>query len=143
MVYRLFIVCCWIGFTCSAWAQEAFLEAHPIDIELDLCLEADSNFTTNAMISCLNTAYMAWDNDLNEHYQLIMDQLSTELQDHLRNSQRSWMAYRDREVEFMMEMYGSFQGTMWKLSIMDRKLEITRKRALELHDYLDVLTFQR
>jgi uncharacterized protein YecT (DUF1311 family) len=115
-----------------AFGQERETEKHPIDIKVEECLSIDSNQSTFGMIDCIRTAY----------YKLHMNTLDTDEQEKLRDSQRQWLVYRDKEFEFIETMYRNMEGTMWKIVEADNRNNIVRQRALELTSYYDTLIFE-
>jgi uncharacterized protein YecT (DUF1311 family) len=125
-----------------AFGQERETEKHPIDIKVEECLSIDSNQSTFGMIDCIRTAMEEWDVELNKYYKLHMNTLDTDEQEKLRDSQRQWLVYRDKEFEFIETMYRNMEGTMWKIVEADNRNNIVRQRALELTSYYDTLIFE-
>ncbi len=113
---------------------------HPITKQLQTCLNAEKNQTTAGMIACTNQAQEQWDKELNTNYSVLISKLSADEKEKLKVAQRNWIAYRDKEIEFARTMYVNMQGTMWRVVLADRQMELTKQRALELKAYLDNLT---
>jgi uncharacterized protein YecT (DUF1311 family) len=113
---------------------------HPITKQLQTCLNAEKNQTTAGMIACTNQAQLQWDKELNTNYSVLISKLSADEKEKLKVAQRNWIAYRDKEIEFARTMYVNMQGTMWRVVLADRQMELTKQRALELKAYLDNLT---
>jgi uncharacterized protein YecT (DUF1311 family) len=126
-----------IFFTNSAYTQE--LSKHAIDIQIENCHRDKANQTTRGMITCEQLGLELWDKELNKTYNELMPRLNREEKEALKKSQRSWIAYRDQEIIFSSRFYTKMQGTMWGLVATSRKREITRARAIELKEYLEVL----
>lgn len=118
----------------SAFAQES---QHPIDVAYDKCLSSAEGQTTSGSIECARAAGVKWDAELNKNYKLLIGLLSPEEQAKLRASQRSWIAFRDSEIEYVNALYGGMRGSMWYSAAADRATNITRQRALELKHYYD------
>lgn len=111
-----------------------------IDQQLKACLDVERNQTTAGMIECTNHAREQWDKELNTSYSLLISQLSADEKEKLKVAQRNWISYRDKEIEFARTMYINMQGTMWRVVLADRQMELTKQRALELKAYVDNLT---
>ena len=126
----------------STWTfgQNNSSDKHPIDLKLEKCLSADSNFTTAGMISCEETARKEWDEELNKNYQLLMSILDSTAKGKLRTSQRQWIEFRDKELDFANQMFYEMEVTMWRVVAAGRRTEIIKQRALELRDYHKILT---
>lgn len=110
---------------------------HAIDSWLKGCMEKDaSTLGTNA---CLAQALARWDKEMNRVYQELNGQLDTERRNALREAQRAWVAFRDRELAWLGGFYGRLEGSMYGSMLVADRVEVTRKRALELGSMLDVL----
>ena len=115
-------------------------EEHWIDKELDACLSIDSNQTTYGMNQCTFEGQQKWDKELNKYYKLLMNKLDANGKTSLKESQRQWIKYRDKEFEFIQYYYLQKQGTMWTNVVAGIKYHFIRNRALELkriHERLD------
>jgi len=109
---------------------------HPIDIELDKCLEGLSG--NSPMANCTYNALEAWDKELNRVYKDLMGYLTDDGKKQLRFSQRQWIAFRDAEVKYLDTMYNrqEFGGSMYIPILAMNKLMITKERVLVLTRYL-------
>lgn len=112
-------------------------DEHIIDKHFRACLDSTENETTIGMIDCAYRAGIEWDKELNKNYNLLIAILSPDEKEKLKNAQRSWILYRDKEMEFATTVYINLQGTMWRIEIANRRTELTRQRALELKIYYD------
>ncbi len=130
------LLCLLILFPSVAFAQTG-KDQHPIDRQFAACLDSAENQTTIGMSGCAVRARIAWDKELNKNYKLVIAKLSKEGQEKLKTAQRTWIAYRDKELELCYSLYGSLEGTMWSNVSANRQAEITRTRALELKGYYD------
>lgn len=128
-----------INFT---FGQEIEPDKHPIDLKVEECLAVGVNQTTIGMIACMQTAMEEWDIEMNKYYKLLMDTLKTNKREKLRDAQRQWLVYRDKEFEFIGTMYGNMDGTMWKIVAADCRNSFVRQRALELTSYYDTFIFE-
>lgn len=111
---------------------------HKIDQELEQCIE--ENGSTQGMVSCTMNAEKKWDNELNKYYKLLLSKLDSTGQSALRESQRQWLLFRQKETTFYMKVYGSNEGTMWRIIIADKHMGLIKQRAVELTEYYEMLT---
>src|SRR5690554_5855150 len=86
---------------------------HHIDKELEDCLNLKENYTTKGMTDCVNSATTKWDIELNKTYKKLLSLLTVEQKEKLKIAQRKWIEYRDKEIEFSIQIYSDMQGTMW------------------------------
>ena len=106
-----------------------------IDIELQKCLDSSENSTTKGMTDCVIQATAKWDKELNKNYQELLTLLTAEQKRKLKVSQREWIEYREKEIEFSNQIYSDIEGTMWIPVSANTKLELTKQRALEILGY--------
>ncbi len=128
--------------TSFTFGQDSQTDKHPIDIKVEDCLAIGSNQTTVGMIACIQIAMEEWDAELNKYYKLLMNNLDINEQDKLRDAQRQWLAFRDKEFEFIGTRYGKMEGTMFNIIEADSRNNIVKQRALELKSYYDILIFE-
>ena len=132
----------------AAYWQEMFLltfggpspasgKEHPIDSWLKDCMPKDPS--TQGTNACLGQALGRWDNEMNRVYQELNGRLDSERRNTLREAQRAWVAFRDKELAWLGEFYGRLEGSMYGSMLAADRVEVTRKRALELDSLLDVL----
>lgn len=133
--YYFLVVCLLFAFPVVSMAQDE-AEKHPIDIALDKCM--DKNPSTQGMVGCLDEAYKKWDAELNKNYKALNLKLNAKQKAALLTSQRKWIEYRDLEFKFQSELYATMEGTMYQPMAVDSRLEIVKKRALDLKSYLDL-----
>jgi uncharacterized protein YecT (DUF1311 family) len=110
---------------------------HAIDTWLTGCMDKDPS--TRGMNSCLGQAYEKWDVELNRVYRELSGKLDMEARAVLRETQRAWIAFRDRELAWLAKFYGGMDGTMYSTMLAADRVELVRKRALTLLSLLDVL----
>ncbi|RUM59398.1 MAG: DUF1311 domain-containing protein [Persephonella sp.] len=108
----------------------------PIDLWLEKCLE--KNLTTMGMLECTGKAYVIWDKRLNQVYRKLMSKLSPKQRKLLRESQRKWLQYRDKEFKFIENFYTG-SGSMARILIAFDKLEFLKNRVKELEQYLSIV----
>jgi uncharacterized protein YecT (DUF1311 family) len=111
---------------------------NPIDKELTECM--DKNPSTKGVIECVDNAYNKWDSELNIYYQKLMDILDENGRATLKEVQRKWIEFRDLEFKNIEEIYSLKEGTMYLPMAALDKMDIVKKRALDLKDYFELLT---
>lgn len=122
---------------CSTSYAQPGKKPYKIDSVLSKCIS--KNNSDPGMSDCLQKAESNWDKELNKYYKLLLAKLDTSAQKYLRESQRQWLMYKDKEVNFFSEVFSKKDGTMWNLFIADKRMQIIRQRAIELSDYYDTL----
>ena len=111
---------------------------HQIDKALDACI--DKNGSTAGMVECTDKAYVAWDKELNKNYTELMRALKLKQKEALRLAQLEWIKYRDLEFKLIDSIYDTMEGTMYIPMRIAAHMEVIKKRALELKNYLDLVT---
>lgn len=92
------------------------------------------------MVDCTDKAYAAWDQELNKSYGKLMRTLKPSQKEALRLAQVEWLKYRDLDFKLIDSIYDPMQGTMYIPMRIDARMEVVKKRALELKSYLDLIT---
>jgi uncharacterized protein YecT (DUF1311 family) len=110
---------------------------HPIDKALDACI--DKNGSTAGMVECTDKAYAAWDKELNKNYVELMRTLKPPQKEVLRLAQLEWIKYRDLDFKVIDSVYDMMQGTMYIPMRIDARMEVIKKRALELKGFLELI----
>jgi uncharacterized protein YecT (DUF1311 family) len=110
---------------------------HPIDKTLEACI--DKNGSTAGMVECTDKAYAAWDKELNKNYSALMQSLKPKQKETLRLAQIEWIKFRDLEFKLVDSLYDTMEGTMYIPMRVDARMEVIRKRALDLKGYLDLI----
>jgi len=117
-----------------AAAQES---KHPLDVWFANCVAQDDS--TAGQRNCYGNAYGLWDKELNVHYKNLMKRLDQNGQKVLKASQMSWLKFRDAESKLADLIVNSKEGTMWLIVGDSDRMELIRKRALELKRYREIL----
>ena len=120
-------------FVCSAQQKPV----HPIDKALEECMDKDPS--TAGMAGCLGEAYDRWDKELNRAYNDLMRKLKPAGKRALRAAQTEWIQYRDKEFALIDVVYSGLDGSMYIPIRVSDRVEIVKKRAIELKDYIDLL----
>ncbi len=110
---------------------------HPIDKALEACI--DKNGSTAGMVECTDKAYAAWDKELNKNYGELMRTLKPSQKEALRLAQLEWIKHRDLDFKFIDSIYDTLQGTMYIPMRIDARMEVVKKRTLELKGFLDLM----
>jgi uncharacterized protein YecT (DUF1311 family) len=110
---------------------------HPIDAWLTACME--QNPSSQGMNGCLGQAYEKWDLELNRVYQELSGKLNAGERAVLREAQRAWIAFRDRELAWLAKFYGGLQGSMYANMLAADRVDLVKRRVMELRSFLDVL----
>src|SRR5260221_6185046 len=110
---------------------------HPIDKALEACI--DKNGSTAGMVQCTDKAYAAWDKELNQNYGELMRTLKVTQKESLRLAQLEWIKYRDLDFKLIDALYDTMQGTMYIPMRIDARMEVIKKRALQLKGFLDLV----
>lgn len=105
-------------------------EEHPIEVKMQQAM--DQNPSTAGQVEAITHALAEWDQLLNRHYQTLINALEPESAAALRESQRSWVAWRDLELKSLNAFYVKMQGTMYVPMAAYAGMNLTRQRALAL-----------
>lgn len=111
---------------------------HPIDKALEACI--DKNPSTSGMVVCTDKASAAWDKELNKNYAELMRTIKPAQKEALRLSELEWIKYRDLDFKLIDTIYDTMQGTMYIPMRIDARMEVIKKRALQLKGFLDLVT---
>jgi uncharacterized protein YecT (DUF1311 family) len=130
----IFVLTC-LSYPMASVAQEQ--AQHPIDKALEACI--DKNGSTAGMVQCTDKAYAAWDRELNQNYGELMRTLKATQKESLRLAQLEWIKYRDLDFKLIDALYDTMQGTMYIPMRIDARMELVKKRALELKGFLDLV----
>ena len=105
-------------------------EEHPIDVQFGK--DVEKNNSTAGLVAAYNKALKSWDKELNKQYQKLMAGLDAEAKASLKDSQRAWITYRDKEIENLSVFYSKVQGTMFRTISAAAITNLTKNRALSL-----------
>ncbi len=114
---------------------------HPIDKAEEQCLSKNS--TTAGMCNCTYAAQVKWDEEMNKYYLLLIKKLNKEEGLKLKEAQRAWIKFRDKEFEFINTRYlEPFEGALYQTIAADEAMEVVKARALDLQTHYDILKDQ-
>jgi uncharacterized protein YecT (DUF1311 family) len=110
--------------------------------KLELKCIHKNNISNSEICSCIIKAHESWDLELNKYYILLKEKLPKEAFEILKESQKEWVIYRDKEFLFISKFYFQVkEGTMWYEVTAQKKKEIVKARTLELKEYYEMLDF--
>jgi len=110
---------------------------HPIDVWFANCVAQDDS--TAGQRNCYGNAYSLWDKELNLQYKNLMKRLDANGQKVLKASQASWLKFRDAEAKLSDLIVNGREGTMWLIVGDSDRMELVKKRVLELKRYREIL----
>jgi uncharacterized protein YecT (DUF1311 family) len=90
------------------------------------CMDKSGGVTAD-MLDCGNKEYSKLDAALNAAYRAASKDLSPEQRNLLRDTQRSWLAYRDSSCSFMSRL--GDRGTMASLTDQSCMMSVTAERT--------------
>ena len=128
---RKFLTVCYFSSLALSNTSEAFKKEHA-QIQNHIEKMVEKNSTTYGMHEALKTEYEELDKLLNKYYNQLMKTLNDEQKIHLRNSQREWLKFRDKEYEFYSLYYHAMGGTMWGLVSSENRNAIMLRRIEEI-----------
>lgn len=133
IIFKIFLPV-FLMFHLSVFAQNE----NPIDSELTACMDKDPS--THGVLKCIDNAFKQWDDELNNYYQKLMDLLDDEAKTKLKEAERKWIEYRDSEFKNIESIYSKKEGTMYLPMLALDKMNVIKRRALQLMDYYQLVT---
>ncbi len=94
--------------------------------------------STQEQVECLIAETACWDSLLNINYKLLMKLLTDIEKDKLRIAQRNWITFKEKEIDFLDQLFSwnpKTKGTIVKLYRVKHIMELTKSRALVLKEY--------
>ncbi len=131
IVLLIALLCC-IAPTFAEAPATASATRHPIDVTVDRLLEEDQS--THGQIRAFGKGCELWDQELNRAYAETMQLLGkTEpARKALKEAQRAWLAFRDKEYAALAAIYETKDGTMYRPMQVADRMEIVKARAQQL-----------
>lgn len=90
-------------------------------------------FSTLDIVTCISNEYERQDQRLNDNYQQLRSQLSSERRAQLLTAQRAWITYKEANCSFYADPEG---GTMARINANSCLLSETTQRADELENLM-------
>lgn len=94
------------------------------------------DYSTTGMVIATNDYYDELDKVLNKVYKELMATLSPEEKISLRDSQRAWIKFREKEVAFSADLYSKKEGTIYRLFTPANRVSLMKNRIMDLVGYL-------
>lgn len=95
--------------------------------------------STIDVIEAIYYAERQYDTLMNKYYKILLDKLSGDDREYLRQAQRSWLRYRDNEKELAFQLSKdeySGGGSIQRIIVSSDDMEITKRRVLDLYYYM-------
>ncbi|MGL6168056.1 MAG: lysozyme inhibitor LprI family protein [Fusobacteriaceae bacterium] len=106
------------------------------NLEKQYELKLDEDYSTFGKLSASADYYEELDKVLNKSYKELMAILGTEEKIALRNSQREWIKFKDKEIEFSETLYSKKEGTIYRQLTPIIMIDLIKNRINELVSYL-------
>ncbi len=107
---------------------------HPIDTRMNACLA--KAHATMPRATCYNTAYLAWEADIKNVSNKLLKNADALQRKKLTDEKSSWEKERDLEFSKIADTYNARKGTGYIPIRIKLRMEILRKRALQLEKQL-------
>lgn len=96
------------------------------------------DYSTTGMVIATNDYYDELDKVLNKVYKELMATLTPDEKIALRDSQRAWIKFREKEVAFSADLYSKKEGTIYRLFTPANRISLMKNRIMDLIDYLSI-----
>lgn len=109
-------------------------------IEKRMRLRIDKDYSDPGMLNATYQAVHEYDKLLHMYFQKILEKLDTNDQETLLEAQQNWQRFRESEKRLNILLADdkySGGGTIQRLFIASRNLELIKNRVLELYHYLN------
>ena len=103
---------------------------HPIDLRLDSCLL--KSHATMPRAECYRNAYEAWENDIAAVEKALLQRANAKQKAKIKAEQNAWIKQRDASFQKIADQYNKMRGTAYIPVRIKLRMEVLRKRALEL-----------
>lgn len=113
-------------------------QAHPIDVQLQKCLEKD--YTTMGMNQCVIDAENAWLKEIESYMTLIQKNMNDTQKEVFIETHEHWLEYYKYERKLVAETLFVKSGTINTNYGYAHRLEIVKNRAENLKHYQYILT---
>ena len=122
-------------------------EIHIIDLGLKSCLASKAHPSTEEITDCITQATNKWEKEMNKNLSILRELLYPQRNGYrpggkLLTLQREWRIYRNNEVAFAMQIQNKLGTTIQMPVAAKKKLELTKKRALELEEYISLINLK-
>ncbi|MGL6023415.1 MAG: lysozyme inhibitor LprI family protein, partial [Cetobacterium sp.] len=100
----------------------------------------DNDYSTHGMLSAMDEYYKELDKVLNKSYKELMSVLSEDDKIALRDSQRTWIKFRDKQIEFSRNLYSKKSGTIWSQFTPRIMIDMMNNR---IHELVNCLAYEK
>ena len=107
---------------------------HPIDNRLDSCLS--NSHATMPRAHCYNSAYNAWEEDIATTEKALLAKAGEKQKVKIKANQAAWEKQRDAAFDKIADQYNKMRGTGYIPVRIKLRMEVLRKRALQLEKKL-------
>ncbi len=105
-------------------------ETNPID---EMVAKVESEYgACNTTAATYAEASALWDREMNVSYQKLMKELKPEAQKQLKETQRSWIKFRDDESKFLWTFSPDDDGSMARSARAEDRMLTVKRRAKDL-----------
>jgi uncharacterized protein YecT (DUF1311 family) len=129
--------------TITLKSQDRQSKESPIDIRLNECLQMDTIQSYADIKECYYIATEEWDKEMNEYYKLLISTLGEDEKNKLEESQKEWIIWRDSFFRVSYELELKLSSLSSTINVLKAKLEMIKKRAVDLQDYYKNETLKR
>lgn len=113
-----------VGLPGTIWAAEVNYSA-----AYNKCIDT-SGGGDMAMVECITEEHARWDKMLNDDYRKLMGSLDADAKAALKDAQKAWLAFREKECQFAYVSNGG--GTLSRMAANDCMMQMTAERATAL-----------
>jgi uncharacterized protein YecT (DUF1311 family) len=109
------------------------------DNSVTSCIHLQS---TQQQVECFGVETIKWESILNVNYKILNKKLTNAEKQKLKVSQKNWIAFKDKEIEFLNQAFAwnpQTKGTIAKVYRVQYILEVTKARALDLKGYMEAI----
>lgn len=110
-------------------------------VEHSIRVFAEKDYSTSGMVQACVFSEAEYDKLLNKYYKKLYNSLDDEGKKALKVTQLNWIKLRDSDKELVNALESKTYtdaggGTIWRVVAADARAEITRRRVIELYNYL-------
>lgn len=107
----------------------------------------EQDYSTMGMIEASAFSGLEYDKLLNKYYKKLYNILDNEGKKALKETQRNWIKLRDTDEKLISHMKSQVYrekggGTIWGVIEADTRADITRRRVIELFNYIQSWEFE-
>lgn len=101
----------------------------------------NNDYTTPGLIEASNYSEQEYDKLLNKYYKILYNALDVDGKKALKATQLNWIKLRDSDKDLVIAMRNQIYdemggGTIWGIVAADARADITRRRVIDLYNYL-------